>query len=161
MVPGFPHVIHLMRGEVYDLPTGDGATARCFVMGGAESTDRMWRVEGVDWWAREMPSDEEYAAAEKNLRSVGWSVDYVFTHEVPYNAVADALDWKWWIERRDPPFYPLTGFLQYLGERLDGERLKMWYAGHHHRDMVTGDGRHCVLYQSVVRLGEAPGAAEE
>ncbi|MBP3885099.1 MAG: hypothetical protein J6D54_09210, partial [Olsenella sp.] len=47
VVPGYPHVIRLMRGEVYDLPVargdaarGDaapGETVRCFVMGGAPS----------------------------------------------------------------------------------------------------------------------------
>ena len=157
VIPEFPHVIHLMRGEVYDLPLGDGSTVRCFVMGGAESTDRMWRTAGVSWWAREMPSDEEYDRAAANLERAGWSVDYVFTHDLPYNIL---LDW-WHSEYRGrPKFNQLTGFLQYVDERLDQERLKMWYAGHHHRDITLGDGKHCVLYQSVVGLGEMPDAED-
>lgn len=156
VVPGFPHVVHLMRGEVYDLPLGGGTTTRCFVMGGAESTDRWCRTEGVNWWAREMPSDEEYENAVSNLERVGWSVDYVLTHEVPYGAMADALCWRYWIQRRDPPRNELSGFLQYVDDRLDKRRLGMWYAGHHHVDRMVMDNRHCVLYQQVMPLGDAP-----
>lgn len=158
VVPDYPHLIHLMRGEVYDLPTGDGTTTRCFVMGGAMSTDRMWRTEGVGWWAREMPSDEEYTRAEANLERAGWSVDYVLTHDLPYNVLCD-----WWCSelRGRPERDELTGFLFYVDERLDWDRLRMWYAGHHHRDVTLRDGKHCVLYRSVVELGEAPEAKDE
>ena len=158
VVPGYPHLIHLMRGEVYDLPPGDGMTARCFVMGGAESADRMWRTEGVSWWAREMPSDEEYDRAEANLERVGWSVDYVLTHDLPYNVLCD-----WWRSelRGRPESNQLTGFLHYVDERLDWERLRMWYAGHHHRDVTLYDGKHCVLFESVIKLGETPETKDE
>lgn len=158
VVPGYPHIIHFMRGEVYDLPVSDGETARCFVMGGAQSFDRSRRIENYDWWAREMPSDEEYRRAKANLEDAAWSVDYVFTHEVPYNAMVDALDWQWWIERRDPPSNELAGYLQWVDDRLDKTSLKMWYAGHYHIDRLVKDEKHCVLYNSVVRLGDTPGS---
>jgi hypothetical protein len=50
VVPGYPHVVHLMRGEVYELPVARGGeargeTARCFVMGGAPSIDVAYRVD--------------------------------------------------------------------------------------------------------------------
>lgn len=156
VVPDYPHVIHLMRGEVYDLPVAPGQTVRAFVMGGASSIDRMWRIEGVSWWAREMPSDAEYARATANLEACGWSVDYVFTHEVPYSALVDALSWNYAIERCDPRGNELTGYLQYVDDQLDKERLKMWYAGHYHVDRMVADERHCVLYQEVVQLGDGP-----
>ena len=38
------NVIHLMRGEVYDI-----AGTRLFAMGGAHSADREWRIPGVTW----------------------------------------------------------------------------------------------------------------
>jgi hypothetical protein len=47
-------VIHLMRGQVFEL---DGV--KIFAMGGAESTDKMYRREGISWWSREMPSYNE------------------------------------------------------------------------------------------------------
>lgn len=49
-----PHVLHLMRGEVFDI---DGLTV--LAMGGAASNDRQYRREGRSWWPEEMPSEEE------------------------------------------------------------------------------------------------------
>lgn len=151
-----PHVIHLMRGEVYDLPVEDGITARAFVMGGAPSIDRAWRTEGVSWWPQEMPSDEEYANAVANLERADWSVDFVFTHEVPRLAMVDALAWDYEVEGADPETTELDGFLQYVDDKLDAERLSMWYAGHYHIDREVMDEQHCVLYDAIVQLGCAP-----
>ena len=153
VVPGYPHVIHLLRGEVYDLPTGDGETVCCLVMGGADSMDKVWRVEGESWWAREMPSDTEYANCTASLELAGYSVDYVFTHDVPYKAVPDALGWNYATYGRDPEANELTGFLQWVDERLDKTRLKAWYAGHYHVDRTVMDDVHQVLYQEILPLG--------
>lgn len=49
-----PHVLHLMRGQVFDI---DGLSI--FTMGGASSHDREWRTEGESWWPEELPSDAE------------------------------------------------------------------------------------------------------
>jgi len=154
VVPGFPHVVHLMRGEAYDLPFQEGVTARCFVMGGADSMDKQWRTEGVNWWARELPSQEEYERATASLERIGWSVDYVLTHDVPYNAMAEALGQRWSTQWGDPPFNQLVGFLRLVDEKLDKQRLKMWYAGHYHVDRMVLDDQHCVLYHTIVKLGE-------
>lgn len=40
-----PHVLHLMRGQVFDI---DGLSI--FTMGGASSHDREWRTEGESLW---------------------------------------------------------------------------------------------------------------
>ena len=176
VVPGFPHVIHLMRGEVYDLPASKDETVRAFVMGGAPSVDREQRVERISWWAREMPDDEEYFNARTNLKNCNWSVDYVFTHELPRGAVEEAREWDdavGWdydydcnfdynygcdydMEDCDSQFFELSDFLQSVDDRLDRDRLMMWYAGHYHIDAMVVDEQHCVLYQEVVPLGECP-----
>ena len=91
-----PHVLHLMRGQIFEL---EGC--RFFTMGGAKSHDiedgilepdapdferrlmtlqrkprARYRVNHISWWVRELPSDEEYAEARRNLDAVGWQVDY-------------------------------------------------------------------------------------
>ena len=156
VMPDTDHVIHLMRGEVYDLPVEAGETVRAFVMGGASSTDRMWRVEGRSWWAREMPSDAEYANATANLKRMGFQVDYVFTHDVPHEALLDTSVFDYAAGSDIRRGNELVGFLQWVDDELDKDRLKMWYAGHHHVDKFVMDGQHCVLYQQVVPLGEGP-----
>ena len=155
-IPGYPHVIHLMRGEVYDLPIRDTKTVRAFVMGGAPSIDAEWRVPGLSWWPEEMPDWEEYDNAERNLERVGWSVDYVFTHEVPFEGVRDALELDDGYDGSEPVQNELSAFLQSVDDRLDKRRLKMWYAGHYHVDGEIMDDQHCVLYEQVVELGSSP-----
>lgn len=156
VVPGYPHVIHLMRGEVYDLPLDVDTTVRCFVMGGAPSIDRVWRTEGVSWWARELPSQEEYERGIKNLEACNWQVDYVFTHEIPLYAAVDILGLGFINKHKSGGFNQVAEHLQYVDDRLDKERLKMWYAGHHHVDRMVMDDQHCVLYHQVVPLGARP-----
>lgn len=73
-----PHVLHLMRGEVFDI---DGLTV--LAMGGATSNDRQYRREGRSWWPEEMPSEEETEHCRSSLDRVGWKVDCVVTHEAP------------------------------------------------------------------------------
>ena len=161
-IPGYPHVIHLMRGEVYDLPVSASKTVRAFVMGGAPSVDADCRIPGLTWWSAEMPDYEEYDNAQRNLERVGWSVDYVFTHEVPRDGKEDALAWNddYYddddVYDADPVQDELADFLQRVDDRLNKKRLKMWYAGHYHVDCEIMDDQHCVLYEQVVELGVAP-----
>ena len=78
-----PHVIHLMRGQVYDIPvctSGAEKSISVFTMGGAFSVDRRYRREGESWWPREMPSQEEYTEALANLKRHHNQVDYLLTH---------------------------------------------------------------------------------
>ena len=80
-----PHVLHLMRGEVFDI---DGLTV--LAMGGAASNDRQYRREGRSWWPEEMPSEEEMEHCRASLDRVSWRVDCVVTHEAPA-ALAEVL----------------------------------------------------------------------
>ncbi len=142
-----PHVRHLRRGYVFDL-----YGLKCFVMGGASSHDiqdgildpddpdfkqeyralkrshARFRVQGVDWWPQEMPSQEEYDRAVRNLDKHGWNVDLVLTHCGPTGV----------IQRIDPRFKPdpLTDFLEQVNRRL---RFRTWYFGHYHTDHYHAD----------------------
>lgn len=80
-----PHVLHLMRGEVFDI-----AGTTVLTMGGAASHDKQWRQEGKTWWPEEMPNESEMEHCHASLDRVGWKVDYVVTHEAPVD-LADEL----------------------------------------------------------------------
>ena len=153
VIPGFPHVIHLMRGYVYELPVTAHETAKVLVMGGAQSRDRNSRIEGVNWWRREMPSEEEYDRCTQSLDEVDWSVDYVFTHELPCDAIRYARDWTVLEEMQRRPDR-LSSFLQWVDDKLDKSSLRMWYAGHYHTDKLI-DGRYHVLYNDILPLGQS------
>ncbi|MBP3893285.1 MAG: ROK family protein [Atopobiaceae bacterium] len=149
-IPGTKHIIHLLRGQVYEM----GKFGRWFCMGGAPSHDIGGRMEGESWWPREMPSQEEYDEAIANLERVNWQVDYVFTHEVPRKLRRHAM-----VRHYDPSREQddeLTAFLQKVDDRLDKRRLKVWYAGHYHDDMMLRDRHHVELYNQIVKLGDLP-----
>ena len=50
-------------------------------LGGAESTDRVYRVEGKSWWAKETPKYTDYNIAMVNLEK--YKPEVVVTHDVP------------------------------------------------------------------------------
>ena len=47
-------IFHLKRGRPYHI---NGKSI--FTFGGATSIDRMYRNQGIDWWAEEVPSKDE------------------------------------------------------------------------------------------------------
>ncbi|MGS0561370.1 metallophosphoesterase family protein [Microbacterium aurugineum] len=51
---------------------------RVLSLGGAASVDRLWRVGGAGWWADEVITDEQVAAA-----IAGGPADLMLTHESP------------------------------------------------------------------------------
>ena len=71
-------VYHVCRGSILEL---EGMSFLCF--GGGESPDKEERDPGVNWWPREMPSDEEYAFCDANVAAHGYKVEYVLTHDAP------------------------------------------------------------------------------
>ena len=144
-----PHVIHLMRGQAFEL---QGRTF--FTMGGAQSHDiadgildmessdfygqydslcrnrGQFRINHISWWQEELPSDEEYAEARQTLERLDWKVDYIITHCCP-SSIQDIFSGG--LYRRDA----LTDFFDEIRERC---RFKYWFFGHYHENMVVENG---------------------
>lgn len=141
-----PHVLHLMRGEVFDI---GGLTV--LAMGGAASNDRQYRKEGMSWWPEEMPSEGEMDHCRASLDRVGWKVDYVVTHEAPA-ALAEKLCRERGREYRGDR---LQRFLAELDGRLG---YRAWFFGHYHDDEWRDD-RHRLIYRDIVPIEDAaPGS---
>lgn len=131
-------VFHLMRGQVFEI-----GGKMFFTMGGAESTDKQYRKEGRSWWAREMPSIDEYEEAVINLEKHSGKVDYVITHCAP-EATLCALNM--------PDMYfrsvnELTSFFDTIAQTI---LFKDWYFGHYHDD--SDCGKFHMLYQRIVEV---------
>ena len=152
-----PSVIHLMRGQVFDI---DGASV--FTFGGARSHDvrdgvlepddprikrwykeygKLFRVNKRTWWERELPTEEEMEEGRKNLDKVGWKVDFVMTHCTSSSTTAllglGALEQD-----------ILTKYLQEIREKLD---YRYWFFGHHHMDKMINSEEIC-LYEQIVQI---------
>lgn len=131
-------IIHLMRGQIFEI---DGT--KFFTFGGAHSIDRMYRTEGVSWFAEEIPSEEEYEEGWKNLENIDFQVDYILTHTAP-EEVAAAMGYG---ELSDDE----AEFRKYLQRVADNTEFTAWYFGHFHVDDELEERFFC-LYDEMVRL---------
>ena len=121
-----PEIIHLMRGQVYDI---DGTTF--FTFGGAYSIDKYGRTEGVDWFPEEIPTIEEYEEGLENLEKHDYSVDYIITHTAPYEVVSALGYGELTNDERS--------LRRYLQQIADEAEYRKWFFGHFHEDEVIED----------------------
>lgn len=152
-----PSVIHLMRGQIYDI---DGYNI--FTFGGASSHDirdgifepgdprikrwyydytKLFRINKRTWWEQELPSYEEMNEGLENLEKAGWKVDYIFTH-CPSTSTTTLIGDGLYEQDR------LTDYLQGIKERLD---FKKWFFGHFHIDKQINDKEIC-LFEQIVKI---------
>ena len=130
-----PHVLHLMRGQVFELES-----YRFFTMGGAKSHDTNHRINHISWWRQELPSDEEYSEALQNLERYNWQVDYIITHCAPTSIAL--------MGSRHNEADRLTDFLQEVRERA---KYYYWLFGHYH-DNKAIDEKHILLWEQIVQI---------
>lgn len=135
-----PSVIHLMRGQVYEI-----AGETWFTMGGATSRDQAYRKENLSWWARELPDETEYEEANRNLSRYQYQVDYVITHCIG-NRIAGKIS-----QLTENDTYPQDSLTDYLDGLEDILRYKCWFFGHYHQDMKI-DEQHRLLYQDIIEI---------
>lgn len=155
-----PTVIHLMRGQVYEI---EGR--KFFTMGGASSHDisggilepddpkfrqkrkrlelsgALYRVNHRSWWAAELPNEEEYRTARINLEKNGWVVDYIISHCCP-TSVQNELGGAFY--QADA----LTDFLEDVTQRC---QFKYHFFGHYHSNGVFRKN-YVLLYEQIIRL---------
>ena len=134
------NVIHLMRGQVFII---EGKTI--FTFGGATSTDRGWRVQGLSWWPEELPSLADYDEALANLTRHGFKVDIIVTHScderaLHYPPVSTSL--------KSAKVYPDNRTLTNFEEMVD---YGHWYFGHYHEDGDLTDKK-TVLYHEIRKI---------
>ncbi len=129
------NIIHLMRGQVYDI---EGT--KIFTMGGAYSIDKYMRKEGYSWWPQEMPNDKEYKEAIKNLEAANMKVDIILSHTAP-TEITYMMGY-----RPDLHEAALQNFLQWILETVD---FKLWCFGHFHTDSYITDKIRAVYFDVV------------
>lgn len=160
-----PSVIHLMRGQVYEI-----AGKRIFTFGGARSTDIQggvldpeaphyrvkkraldieyinYRINHVSWWKEEMPSKEEMEEGIHNLAKSGNSVDYIITHCGPKSLLDIVQEKKRCISDDDT----LIDYFEYIHDNV---KYNKWYFGHYHKDEDITE-KETVLYRGIIRIGD-------
>lgn len=132
-------ILHLMRGQVYTI-----RGYKFFTFGGAQSHDKEYRKETVNWWSEEMPSTEEYQEGIKNLQQHNWEVDFVITHMCPTSTLRYMNESIMTGIKEDE----LSEYLEQIQRRL---RYKRWFFGHFHRDMELPNEQR-LIYKAIEEL---------
>ena len=156
-----PSVIHLMRGQIYEI---DGKSF--FTFGGASSHDiesgilepedpdfkekkkwldrewRSYRVDHITWWAQELPSEEEMQEGRANLAAHDNQVDFIVTHccATSTQMLIDEQKLKPDIE---------TDYLEEIKQTI---QFKKWFFGHYH-DNRNVSKKEILIYEQFVRIG--------
>lgn len=129
-----PSIIHLMRGEIYNI---NGYSF--FAMGGASSHDIEFRTENISWWKDELPNDQEYENAFKNLEKHNNNVDFIISHCCSDN-VQNMINSNYVHDK-------LTNFFRTIDETVE---FKKWFFGHYHIDKDFGKYR--CLFEDVIKI---------
>lgn len=166
-----PHVIHLMRGEMFEL-----CEKHIFAFGGARSHDidgsatkeelekdytagvlrrndpdfekkkeqlhgRWTRIEEESWWRAEMPSEEEMQHGLATLNRYHMQTDFIISHDAPASVLA-VLSHGWTAPN------PLNQYLEKIRQMTE---YKAWFFGHHHVDRQVTE-KDSVLYYEIQRI---------
>lgn len=155
-----PSVIHLMRGQVFEL---QGKTF--FTFGGASShdidggilepedpefrkkkkaLDREWtsyRINHQSWWKEELPSEEEMQEGRRNLKERNHTVDFIVTH-----CCADST-----LKQIGGGYYQPDLLTSYLEEIRRTVQYRKWFFGHYHENRNLGD-KEILIYEQIIRI---------
>lgn len=130
------NIIHLLRGEIYNINNKS-----FFVFGGANSTDKEWRIEGKSWWKEELPSQLEMNYGLANLAAHNNKVDYIITHTC-YPSALLKMGGDYRIDE-------LSDFFNQIRVTVD---YKYWFFGHMHNDYRIIDDNTKCLYRDIEEI---------
>lgn len=137
----YPNLLFAKDGEIYDF-----LGKKCIVMGGAYSIDKEYRLEhNAPWFSSEQPSAEIKAYIEKQLNSIQWTVDYVFSHTI---AKCHEPTWTFKAQLDETKLDKSTElWLNDIEAKLSYTR---WFAGHYHVDVLSPDIR--LMFNHIIEL---------
>jgi predicted phosphodiesterase len=125
-------VFYAIRGEVYEI---NGK--RFLAIGGADSVDKEYRVEGLSWWEGETISESDILNALKNVNG---TVDFLITH-TGGSAVSGELG------------FPPSSSDKMLDKVIYSIDYKYHYLGHHHIDKILNEKTR-ILYDDIIEIKE-------
>ena len=130
-----PKILFMERGEIFYI---NNKSFFCF--GGADSTDKEYRIINESWWERERPSEEEFEYAKAKLDWNNGEVDYILSHEGP----TCVQRWLYHSVVTNPTADMLYEFYHTV-------KYGDWYFGHHHKNIDLPDNLH-ILYENIIEL---------
>ena len=136
--PHAPNIIHLMRGEYYNI---DGYTF--FTFGGARSHDKAYRIPDKTWWTQEEATEEEISHARETLTKHNYNVDFILTHTMPDKVSGQVFGMS-----------STDRTALFLNEVMSCVDYDLWFCGHYHRNLFLKSRNLFVLYKKIYSLDE-------
>ena len=157
-----PHVLHLMRGQVFTIEdkkffTFGGASSHDISDGILDSEDPKWkdkakyldskgkymyRIKGLSWWEQELPTEEEMQIGIDNLKLHNNKVDFILSHS-PSTSELYLMGGK--------GLYKPDILSNYLEEVKATTEYKRHLFGHMHVNKAINDKDIC-LYEQIIRI---------
>ena len=91
------------------------------------------------WAEPEMPTEEEFEKAKKTLEEHGNKVDFILTHEIPF-------------QFRHQLGFGSDRMSDFLGEIKDNVDFLYWFCGHYHCD--TDYSNISILYRRIMEIAD-------
>lgn len=151
-----PHVIHLMRGQVFNIQgktffTFGGAASHDIKDGILEMSDKRisyWdllgkecRINHLTWWEREIASREEMDEGLHNLEKAGNKVDFILTHCINTSTAALMSSGR----------YKPDSMTEYLEKIYGTVEWKKWLFGHYHDNRAMTNNQ-LLLYEQIIQI---------
>lgn len=111
---------------------------RCLFMGGADSIDRFWRKDFIEWWPQEQ-------ITQKQIDDVSIEYyDYIFTHCGPYTEVFKNRGFLYTLGNvnENNAIHTSEKMLDQIAHNID---FGHWYFGHYHQDIKLDKKYTCVF----------------
>lgn len=99
------------------------------------------RIENVNWWRAEMPTEEEMQHGLNTLQEHSMKTDFIVSHDGPISDLILGCD-------KQIKLDPLNQYFEKLRQTVD---YKKWYFGHHHLDKAIND-KEIVIYHRIVQI---------
>lgn len=119
----YPNILFAKDAEIYNFNNN-----KVFVIGGAYSIDKDFRLKnGYNWYPSEQPNEETKNKVKNILKSIDNKIDIILSHTCPYKYI--------------PREMFLSGVDQskvdnsterFLDEIEEISDYKLWYCGHYH-----------------------------
>lgn len=133
-------VLHLHRGEIYQI-----GNKKIGVCGGADSYDRYYRTEGLDWWKTETITSDDVEMFKANIVNKGNKIDLMLSHDAPADIIP-AIKLFSGINGG-----AITESQRQLNQIKSLIEFKKWYFGHWHINRYMNDNFEC-LYREIVEI---------
>lgn len=158
----FPDILYMQDGEEYTLNTYDGKK-RAFVIGGAYSVDKYYRLNAfasgftdMHWFPEEQLTKEEMKSVKEKLYNILYKkrgVDFIFSHTCPESNIPREM----FLQQIDQSTVD-SSMEQFLEEIMsmvcpeNGLRMyEKWFCGHWHVDKLdAGDVR--FMFNDIISL---------